>query len=79
MLFEYLRMRDAHWFKAKFFRKESARFMRKATMVDCPLKGGQLINAIKYGNEKGFLIKVGDKHNIRWFVADHLLKEKREV
>jgi hypothetical protein len=70
ILFEYLRMRGAKNFRAKYFRKESERHMRHASMTDCPIAGGQLLNAIKYGAEKGFLVQIGTNRSVRWFLSD---------
>jgi hypothetical protein len=77
VLLEYLKMRGAKNFRAKNFRKEKARHMRQASMADCPIAGGQLLNAIKYGAEKGFLVQVGAHRSVRWFLSESVLKEQK--
>jgi hypothetical protein len=66
VLYKYLTYRGALSFKARYFRKDRERYMKHASMVDCPLDGGQLINAIKYGIENGHIHRTGGNNNIRW-------------
>jgi len=81
ILYEYLKMRGATNFKAKWFNKdrEKHRKTKHSLMIDCPLCGGKLINAIKYGSENGMFYSVGCKNNLRWFLKDQEGQDDIEV
>jgi len=73
VLFYYLRLRNVTRFKSKYLRKDRKRYMKNRSMYDCPLNRGELINAIKYGVNNGFLVKGGSPSNLNWMLSDKVM------
>lgn len=74
VLITYMQIINRPYFKARYFRKDD-RFKHKwinknYIMSDCPLEMGELINAIKYGQQQGYLQKTGSPSNIRWYITE---------
>lgn len=77
VLYQYLILHNRQVFKARYFRKIHSLDgrMRTSLYPDLPLSRGEIVNAIKYGVENGFLKSLGGTSgHIRWCLT--IMEEK---
>ena len=72
-LYRYAQMKGMlhKFWKLKYFRKAKGKFPYSASdnyhpYCDCPLSRGQILVAIRYGHQNGFLEGVSSRSNRRW-------------
>ena len=70
VLLQYCKITNTRFFKLKYFNKEKAKRTPGKSILhsDCPLRAGELINAVKLGHQLGVLIPHGTRGTRRWEV-----------
>jgi len=75
ILYQYMKAKNAldKSFRSKNFNQHRTHTHGNIPLyTDCPLSVGEFSRAVRYGNENGLLINVGNKQNSRWVFTDKI-------